>query len=241
MSAPVVHCITNTVTSARVADALASLGIAPILASDIAEAADVARRASALVLNCGTPTAARFDAMRAAADAASAAGVPIVLDPVGCGATRWRTDRIRGIAAARRIAVVRGNVAEVASLASLPSGPVLHGVTAARADPETVERVAVDASQALGTIVLATGHGHDVIAGDDVALRVQVGVDVLGQVVGAGDVLSALVGAFLARGRGPRDAATDAHAAFASSARSARACGPGSFWPAFIDALASHG
>lgn len=239
MTIPVVHCITNSVTVMRVYDALAAVGVSPILASDSAEAADVARRASALVLNCGSPSASRFDAMRGALDAAGGAGVPVVLDPVGCGATPWRTEPIRALAARGRIAVVRGNVAEVASLASLADGPALHGVTAAAAGIDTIERVAAEAARVLGTVVLVTGRGHDVLAGDNVARRLAVGAPMLADVVGGGDVLSALVGAFLARGLDPLEAAAEAHVAFAGAARHAGMTGPGSFWPAFIDALAA--
>ncbi len=239
MTMPVVHCITNSVTVMRVYDALAAVGVSPILASDGAEAADVARRAGALVLNCGNPSASRFDAIRSALDTAGAAGVPVVLDPVGCGLTPWRTGPIRAIAARGPIAVVRGNVAEVASLASLADGPALHGVTAAAAGIDTIERVAADASRALGTVILVTGRGHDVLAGDNVSRRLAVGAAMLGNVIGGGDVLSALIGAFLARGLRPIEAAAEAHAAFASAARRAGTAGPGSFWPAFIDALAA--
>ncbi len=240
MSTPVVHCITNTVTSERVADALAALGVAPVLGTDRAEAAEVARRAAALVLNCGTPTDERFEAMRTAASAAHAAGVPIVLDPVGCGATPWRTEQIRTLASGHRVTVVRGNVAEVAALASLEDAPRLHGVTAAAADLATIERVAADASHHLGAVVLATGRGHDVLANDNVTRTLELGVEILGRVVGAGDVLTAIVGAFLARRRPAIDAASAAHATFAAAARAAGTRGPGSFWPSFIDALASH-
>lgn len=240
MSTKVVHCLTNTVTRARVADALAAIGVQPILAEDAAEVADVARRSDALLLNCGTPTEDRFAAMRAAADAARAAGVPVVLDPVGCGASAWRTERIRALMTAG-IRVVRGNVAEVASLASLAGAPALRGVSAPSVDADVTLRTGADASRALGTVVLVTGRGTDALAEKGEARPLTVAGDVLARVVGAGDVLSALVAAFCACGRAPLAAAAEAHATFAGAARAASVHGPGSFWPAFVDALASHG
>lgn len=240
MSGRVVHCITNAVTRARVADALAAVGMQPILAAAPEEVADVARSADAVLLNTGTPSEERFAAMRAAADAARAARVPVVLDPVGCGASAWRTEHIRSLLSAH-VAVVRGNVAEVASLAAIDGRAHLSGVSAMAIDADEVERIAMAASGALGTVVLATGRGHDTLAGASVARRLTVAADVLSRVVGAGDVLSALIAAFLARGRTPFDAAAEAHAAFAAAVRSAGVRGPGSFWPAFLDALVSLG
>lgn len=240
MSARVVHCITNAVTRSRVADALAAVGVQPILAAAAEEVADVARSADAVLLNTGTPSMERFAAMRAAADAARAARVPVVLDPVGCGVSAWRTERIRSLLATP-LAVVRGNVAEVASLAAIAGPAHLRGVSASAVDAEEVERIARAASGTLGTVVLATGRGNDTLAGAGIARRLTVAGDVLSRVVGAGDVLSALIAAFLARGREPLDAAAEAHAAFAAAVRSAGVRGPGSFWPAFLDALVSLG
>ena len=234
------HCITNAVTRARVSDALAAIGMQPILAASAEEVADVASGADALLLNSGTPSAERFAAMRAAAEAARRADVPVVLDPVGCGASAWRTEHIRSLAA-MRVDVVRGNVAEVGALASIAGTPTLRGVSALAVDADVVERIATEAARRLQVVVLATGRGHDTVAGGTMARRCVVAGDVLSRVVGAGDVLSALIAAFLARGRAPFDAALEAHAAFAAAVGGAGVRGPGSFWPAFLDALVAHG
>jgi hydroxyethylthiazole kinase len=241
MSRPVVHCITNAVTATRVADALAAVGADPILASAPDEVAEIAGKADALVLNCGTPSAERFAAMRAAAREAHARGRPIVLDPVGCGASAWRTRCIRDLARDAAPDVVRGNAAEVAALAGVTDGPVLRGVRSDDAGPQALERIARSASAALRTVVLATGQGNDVAADGAAAHALTVDAAVLGHVVGAGDVLSAIIGAFLARGSTPLDAALAAHAAFAAAAHAAAGHGPGGFWPVFLDALAAYG
>ena len=240
MSGPVIHCITNAVTATRVADALAALGAQPILAGAAEEVGEVAARADALVVNCGTPTGERFAALRAAAIAARTAARPIVLDPVGCGASAWRTRNIRDLAREAGPAIVRGNVAEVAALAGLAGGPALRGVRSAAAGPADLARIAAAASVSLHTVVLATDRGTDIAADGGAAERLTVDVPVLAVVVGAGDVLSAMAGAFLARGGTPLAAALAAHAAFAAAARDAGSAGPGGFWAAFIDALAAH-
>lgn len=241
MSGPIIHCITNTVTATRVADALAAMGAEPILASAPEEVGEVAARADALVLNCGTPSRERFAALRAAAIAAREATRPIVLDPVGCGASAWRTRNIRELAREAGPTIVRGNVAEVAALAGLAGGPALRGIRADAAGPADLARIATAASVSLQAVVLATDRGTDVAADGGATEPLTVDVPVLGLVVGAGDVLSAMVGAFLARGGTPLAAALAAHAAFAAAVRDAGSAGPGGFWAAFVDALAAHG
>jgi len=233
--------MTNTVTATRVADAVTALGADPTLATAPDEVVEVAGVADVLVLNCGTPSAERFAAMHAAARAARGGGHPIVLDPVGCGASAWRTERIRELARDATPDVVRGNAAEVAALAGITGGPALRGIRSDGAGSETLERIARSASAALGTVVLSTGQGSDIAADGATVHVLAVDAAVLSHVVGAGDVLSAIVGVWLARGIKPIDAVLAAHAAFATAARAAAGQGPGGFWPRFIDALAARG
>lgn len=248
---PVVHCITNTVTAGRVVDALAAVGALPIMALALEESADVAARAQAVLLNCGTPSAARFAAMRAAGLRARSLGIPIVLDPVGCGASTWRTRAIADLASAVRPAIVRGNAPEIAALAGLGGGGTLRGVTAdlsgatlrgvtsdldgSSTDP--IVALARDAASALGgATILATGL-IDVIVGPGRTITHRTDVPVLRDIVGAGDVLSALAAASAAVHADPADAADAALRLFAHAARAAREQGPGGFWSAFLDAL----
>lgn len=240
MSRPVVHCITNAVTAARVADALAAAGADPILASGPEEVATIAAAADAVVLNCGTPSNERFAALGAAAAAARAAGRPLVLDPVGCGASPWRTAAIRALAAATPGAVVRGNAAEIAALAGR-AGPALGGVRSLAAGPAELQALARAAHARFGGAVLVTGAGTDVLADPTGVCELAVDATVLGRVVGGGDVLSALVGAWLGRGLDAAAAVRGAHAAFAAAAAGAATRGPGGFWPAFLDGLAAGG
>src|SRR6476661_8410432 len=114
---PLIHQITNYVVMNETANATLALGALPVMAHAVEEVEEMASVAGALVLNIGTLSAPWIEAMLLAAKAANAAGVPVVLDPVGAGATRLRTDTAKRILEEAEIAVVRGNAAEVAALA----------------------------------------------------------------------------------------------------------------------------
>ncbi len=237
---PLVHCLSNAVTLGRVADALAAVGALPVMAGAVEEAADMAEQAQALVLNLGTPTADRFRAAEAAAEQARACGVPIVLDPVGCGATPWRTDQIRQLALAIRPEVVRGNAAEVATLAGVRSAATLRGVSLDRGHAEGTSSLAVEAARILGGVVVVTG-ARDAASDGRRRLEYATGVPMLAGVVGAGDVLTALVGACCAVDEDCLDAASSALTLFGAAARIAArdSAGPGTFWVRLVDALAN--
>ena len=237
--APVVHCLTNTVTAGRVADALAAVGAYPVMAEAEEEAGEVAGAADALLLDLGTPTAARWAAMLVAGRSASHAGRPVVVDPVGCGASSWRTAKARELVGAVRPAIVRGGPAEVAALAGIdPGGARLRGVASSGTSPPETERIAREAAAALGATVIVSG-ATVIVADERRVIRREGAVALLARTVGAGDVLSAIVTACAA-------VATDRlHAALAgldlfdgAAAGAARgAAGTGTFWPAFMDAL----
>lgn len=237
--APVVQCITNTVTAGRVADALAALGAHPVMAEAEEEVGEIAGAADALLLDLGTPTAARWAAMLVAGRSASDAGRPVIVDPVGCGASSWRTAKARELVAAVRPAIVRGGPAEVAALAGIdPGGARLRGVASSGTSPPETERIARGAAAALGATVIVSG-ATVIVADEGRVIRREGAAALLARMIGAGDVLSAIVTACAA-------VETDRlHAALAgldlfdgAAAEAARGVGgTGSFWPAFLDAL----
>ncbi|MBI3970503.1 MAG: hydroxyethylthiazole kinase [Chloroflexi bacterium] len=253
---PLVHCITNVVTTGRVADALAALGALPVMASAPEEAAEMVEHAQALVLNLGTPAADRWAAARAAGVRARQRGIPIVVDPVGCGATRWRTNEARALVEAILPDVIRGNVPEVAALAGLPppNGVALRGVTAEHirprdgrassaggttADvPDAAARLAWEAAGVLESTVVVTGRTSIVCDGRQVAHH-RATVPLLARIVGGGDVLSALIAACRAVDGGNLPASWTGLVLFSEAARVAatRAGGPGTFWCGLMDAL----
>jgi hydroxyethylthiazole kinase len=114
---PLVHQITNFVVMNETANATLALGALPVMAHAPQEVEEMAAAAAALVLNIGTLSDEWVEAMVLAGLAANRAGVPVVLDPVGAGATTYRTEVSKRLLAELRIAVVRGNSAEVATLA----------------------------------------------------------------------------------------------------------------------------
>src|SRR2546427_10207617 len=111
---PLVHQITNYVVMNETANATLALGALPVMAHAIEEVEEMASFAGALVLNIGTLSKHWIDAMLLAGRAANAAGAPVVLDPVGVGATKLRTETAQRILDQVDIAVVRGNAAEIA-------------------------------------------------------------------------------------------------------------------------------
>src|SRR5947208_15259428 len=113
---PLVHQITNYVVMNETANATLALGALPVMAHAREEVGEMVGRAGALVLNIGTLSPHWVEAMLAAGRAANARGVPVVLDPVGAGATRYRTDTARRILDEVEVAVLRGNAGEVATL-----------------------------------------------------------------------------------------------------------------------------
>jgi hydroxyethylthiazole kinase len=232
---PLVHQITNYVVMNETANATLALGALPVMAHALQEVEEMASAASALVLNIGTLSEEWIEAMLAAGFAANRAGVPVVLDPVGAGATGYRTETARQLLDDLEIAVVRGNSAEIATLAGQEAE--IRGVEAVGSNggPD----LAREAARALECVAAVTGPVDHVSDGERVQ-AVANGHELLGTVSGTGCMATAVTGCFLGvRGDDPFDAATEALVAFGvageDAARNAR--GPGSFHVALYDAL----
>jgi hydroxyethylthiazole kinase len=232
---PLVHQITNYVVMNETANATLALGALPVMAHALQEVEEMASAASALVLNIGTLSDEWVEAMLNAGFAANRAGVPIVLDPVGAGATTYRTETARRLLDNLEVAVVRGNSAEVATLAGRQAE--IRGVEAVGADagPE----LAREAARALGCVAAVTGPVDHVSDGER-SQAVANGHALLGTVTGTGCMATAITGCFLGvRGDDPLAAATEALVAFGVAGEDAAkgAKGPGSFHVALYDAL----
>ena len=116
--APLIHNITNFVVMNSSANILLAIGASPVMAHCRAEVEEMTSMSSALVLNIGTIQEDWLDSMICAAKTANSVGIPVILDPVGSGATRLRTDAINKIMENSSISVLRGNCSEVLSLGS---------------------------------------------------------------------------------------------------------------------------
>jgi hydroxyethylthiazole kinase len=233
---PLVHQITNYVVMNETANATLALGALPVMAHAVEEVEELASIAGALVLNIGTLSEHWIEAMLLAAKAANAAAVPVTLDPVGAGATRLRTETARRVLDEAEIAVVRGNAAEVATLAGREAE--IRGVESIGAVDSGAE-LAQAAATALGCVASVTGPVDHVSDGER-TIAIANGDALLGTVTGTGCMSSALTGCFLAVASDrPLEAAAEALVAFGVAGEDAAvdAKGPGSFHVALYDAL----
>jgi hydroxyethylthiazole kinase len=235
---PLVHQITNYVVMNETANVTLALGALPVMAHAREEVEEMVALADALVLNIGTLSPHWIDAMLLAGKAANEHGVPVVLDPVGAGATRFRTETARRLLNEVKVAVLRGNQGEVATLVGLQAE--VRGVESigAAGDPADLARAA---ARNLGLVASVTGPIDHVSDGDHV-LAVANGHPLLAAVTGTGCMSSAITGCFLAVARDtPLEAAVAALAAFGVAGEDAArdAKGPGSFHVGLYDALAA--
>jgi hydroxyethylthiazole kinase len=230
---PLVHQITNYVVMNETANATLALGALPVMAHAPQEVEEMASVAAALVLNIGTLSEHWVEAMILAGKATSG---PIVLDPVGAGATRYRTDTAKRLLDELDIAVVRGNAAEIATLAGREAE--IRGVEAIGANDDPGE-LARAAANALGAVAAVTGP-TDYVSDGERSIAVSNGHALMATVSGTGCMATAITGAFLgAKPNSPLEAAAEALVAFGvageDAARAAK--GPGTFHAALYDAL----
>ena len=233
---PLIHQITNYVVMNETANATLALGGLPVMAHAPEEVEEMASVAGALVLNIGTLSEHWIEAMLIAGRAANGAGAPVVLDPVGVGATRYRTQTAERLLAELDIAVVRGNAAEIATLSGRAAE--IRGVESIGADDPGAELARAAASK-LGCVVAVTGPVDNVSDGR-AAYAVTNGDALLGTVSGTGCMSTAVTGSFLAvRRDAALEGATEALVAFGVAGEDAAqdARGPGTFHAGLYDAL----
>lgn len=233
---PLIHSITNQVVINFTANGLLAVGAAPVMANAVEEAGDMASIADALVLNIGTLTSPQVKAMIKAGKAANAAGVPVVFDPVGAGATPFRNETAKKILSEVDISVVRGNAGEVGFLAGIDAK--VKGVESAYQGSN--RELALQAANKLGKPVVVTGK-QDIITDGKQLFSGYNGNPLLTRITGAGCLLSAVVAAFLAVGDDKLKSAAAAVCFYGIAAElsAETANGPGSFQTGFLDALAN--
>ncbi len=237
-SKPLVHQITNYVVMNETANATLALGALPVMAHAREEVEEMVRLAGALVLNIGTLSPSWVEAMLLAGRAANDAGVPVVLDPVGAGATTYRTETARRLLDDVRISVLRGNAGEIATLVGVAAE--VRGVESVSAGAGAGE-LARTAARELGLVASVTGPVDHVSDGESV-VSVANGHPLLAAVTGTGCISSALTGCFLAVDRdAPLAAAVNALVALGVAGEDAAAVaqGPGTFHASLYDALAA--
>ncbi|MDQ3695899.1 MAG: hydroxyethylthiazole kinase [Chloroflexota bacterium] len=232
---PLIHQITNIVVANDTANLTLAYGALPVMAYAPEEVAEMAAIAQALVLNIGTLSAAEIEAMLIAGRAAGEGGIPILLDPVGAGATRFRTESALRLLGELPITVLRGNRGEVGALVG--AGEV-RGVEAT--GDEDPEAVATAAHRAFGVTTAVTGP-VDVIVGQGKTLRVANGHPLLARITGSGCMASTAIGIFLTAGADPVVQTALALGTYGLAAERAAigSDGPGTFRARLLDEVAN--
>ncbi len=231
---PLIHHLTNYVTVNLVANTTLLAGALPVMAHSSEEVEEMVALASALAVNIGTLDPPFVEAVLLAGRRANERGIPVVLDPVGAGATSFRTKTAERLLSDLDIAAICGNAGEIATLAGLAAE--VRGVESLAGD---AREAATKAASALGTTVAATGETDYVSDGERV-LSVSNGHRLMGRVVGSGCASTAVVGCFAAVGGAGTETVAHALAYFgrAGEVAAERAGEGGTFEPQLLDALA---
>jgi hydroxyethylthiazole kinase len=233
--APLVHNITNYVAMNTTANALLAIGASPVMAHALEEVGDMVKIASSLVINIGTLSEPWIQSMQKAMLQAQSCGVPIVLDPVGAGATPYRTETARQLLSVAPVAIIRGNASEIMSI--VQKGSRTKGVDSISGSESAVD-AAHELCRAYGAVVCITGE-TDIIVSDDTIAKIRNGHAMMPRVTGMGCTASALCGAFLGVNASAFAAAVHAMAVMGIAGEMAaeQAKGPGSLQLHFLDIL----
>ncbi|REL39003.1 hydroxyethylthiazole kinase [Rhodohalobacter sp. SW132] len=232
---PLVHNITNYVVMNNTANALLSLGASPVMAHAKEEVADMAAIASALVINIGTLSPHWVEAMEIAMKSAAENGAPIIIDPVGAGATPYRTDTLKKLIGATSPDIIRGNASEIGALYT--ADVKTKGVDSTQESHSSVNAAHHLAGE-YSCVVVVSGE-TDYIVSENETRTVHNGHSLMGRVTGMGCTASALIGAFAGAGIDPVEASLSAMRVMGIAGEMAaeKSAGPGSFQTHFLDAL----
>ena len=230
---PLVHHLTNYVTVNLVANTTLSTGALPVMAHAREEVVEMVSLASTLAVNIGTLDPTFVEAVLLAGKRANERGIPVVLDPVGAGATSFRTQTAERLLSELAISAVCGNAGEISTLAGLAAE--VRGVESLAGD---ARQAVTKAASALGTTVVATGE-TDYVSDGERTLAVSNGHPLMGRVVGSGCASTAVVGCFAAVGGAGVETVAQALAYFgyAGQVAAGEAGGGGTFQPLFLDTL----
>lgn len=233
---PLVHCITNIVVANFQANGLLALGASPIMADSIEEAADVSAISSCTLLNIGTLDSSAVTSMFAAGKAASTKGRPLVLDPVGAGATGFRKQTVAKLLEELEITLIRGNAGEIASIAGV--NWKAKGVDAGNGTANIVE-AAKDVARRHRCLVAVTGE-TDIVTDGEKVIGIKGGHPLMSRITGMGCLLSAVSAAFLSIGKlAPIETVAYSLAFYkkAGEVAAEQASGPGDFAVHFLNAM----
>jgi len=224
---PLIHNITNMVAMNDSANIILAIGGLPVMAHAQAEVREMVRVAGALVLNIGTLTPEQIDSMIAAGEEANNLKKPVVLDPVGAGATHLRTESALRLQKRIKIDIVRGNHAEVSILAGLKGS--IKGVESVGSGENAVE-VARSLARKHNQVVIITGK-QDIVTNGKTVIEINNGSPMLGTITATGCMVTSLIATFAAVCNDYVMASTGALVCFglAGERAAVKAQGPGSF------------
>jgi hydroxyethylthiazole kinase len=240
---PLINAVTNAVTVNQVANVILHWGGLPVMSDDDREVADMVAGADGCLLNMGTVSERGEETMLTAGRAANDHGVPVVVDPVGVGATPTRDRVARRLVEELDVAVVKGNYGEVTALVG--DDAAVRGVESVGEYADIAE-TAVACARETGAVVVASGE-VDVVGTDRAAYRVEAGHPTMGRVVGTGCMLGATLATVAAAVDAAPRAALAGTAAFgvagelAAEGAFGEYAGPASYETAFLDAVAGFG
>jgi hydroxyethylthiazole kinase len=236
---PLIHNITNTVVTNFTANGLLALGASPVMADSRKEVADMVKIASALLINIGTLNESTVEAMHIAGRAANQHNVPVLLDPVGAGATPYRTETAQNLIRDIQFTAIRGNAAEIASVAG--ETLTVKGVDGGELKGNVLELVTTTAKK-FNTTIVVTGK-EDIVSDGKTGYIVRNGHPILTKVTGTGCLLTSVLASFIAVESNVVDACAAALSVYGVAAELAAEKtahqGPGSFQIEFLNKLAT--
>lgn len=192
---PLIHCITNYVTANDCANIILAIGGIPTMAHYKNEVEEIASKAQALVINIGTLSEESVEAMILAGKAANKNNIPVIFDPVGVAATKFRKESAFKILDKVKVSVIRGNMAEIKVLLGMQA--ISKGVDSIEIlNYEDSKEIAISAAEKFESIVVITGKKDYISNGKDVYV-IENGTEMMTQITGAGCMTTALIGTFL--------------------------------------------
>ena len=234
---PLVHHITNYVTVNDCANITISVGAAPVMADAPEEVCEMVSFADALVLNIGTLNKGQIESMVLAGGMANDRGVPIILDPVGAGATHFRTESAQRLLDELEITILKGNAGEIGTLAGAEAS--VKGVDSTGVTGDMIT-IAGHFAKRAGITVVVSGP-VDIVTDGERHLLVENGHPMMGSISGTGCMAASVTAAFAAVADDPVITSAAALAAFGIAGEKAAACarGPYSFKTALFDEMAA--
>lgn len=233
---PLIHNISNLVVMPITANVLLALGAAPMMAHAKQELKDIIQLANSLVINIGTLDKTWVSSIKIAQKAALKRGIPIVLDPVGAGSSRYRTQTALNIIK-KGVHIIRGNASEIMALSDAKIKT--NGVDSVQASVNALASAKTLAKK-YHCIVVISGKADFVVSATRV-LGLDYGIPLLSKVVGMGCSLTAIIASFLAVNADAFAASVHATALMGLVAEAAekKSTGPGSFYTELLDSLYS--